>query len=226
MASELSGHLEGTTFQKTRYGLCAQTKVVQKFRRTEKQSYIRQSFLQNAGAWRGLTQAQRATWVNAAGSLDAAYSLFQSRNQWRKAFGYPILNQYVQPLDMVTPTFKSQDVIWQAGFQRYRFDAQFYVNPDVTSNQASLFQRSQIIISTGQSPNIRESSEKFLKFVAHHTGYFDTSFYNISTPTGQIGDIPIPPNTKVSVWQILIDRQAGAPLCDYIRFDFVTPEHS
>lgn len=155
-ASQITGSVAGTTFQRTRYGLCAQNKVNQKFRRSNSQSQIRQGFLQIAGAWRNLTEAQRQTWIDAAGSRDTAYSLFQSKNYARVLFSFPILNNYPGTTPQTVLSFDSASIVFDVSSQLYHIVAQYFVmsSPVLGINRRS-FQVS-VVFSPGAVPNPRE----------------------------------------------------------------------
>lgn len=77
---ELSGSLAGTTFQRGPYGLVSQTKVTQKFSRSQAQSKVRQSFKLSANTWSGLTPAERQTWIDNTAPGAEVYAGFMSAN--------------------------------------------------------------------------------------------------------------------------------------------------
>lgn len=66
VVADMRNKLAGTVFSKNRYGAYARTKVTPVNPQTAAQSAVRSSFAAMASAWRGLTEAQRLSWINAA----------------------------------------------------------------------------------------------------------------------------------------------------------------
>lgn len=66
IVADMRNKLNGTVFSKNRYGAYARTKVTPVNPSTPAQAAARSNFTANSQAWRGLTEAQRQSWIEAA----------------------------------------------------------------------------------------------------------------------------------------------------------------
>lgn len=69
VVADIRNKLAGSVFSKNRYGSYVRTKVTPVNPQTTSQQNARNRFSTNAQAWRGLTQAQRDSWIAAAPSF-------------------------------------------------------------------------------------------------------------------------------------------------------------
>jgi hypothetical protein len=66
IVADIRNKLNGSVFSKNRYGSYVRTKVSPVNPQTTAQQAVRQRLGNNSSAWRGLTDAQRLSWINAA----------------------------------------------------------------------------------------------------------------------------------------------------------------
>lgn len=66
VVADMRNKLNGTVFSKNRYGAYARTKVTPVNPQSVAQQAARNTLSTNSAAWRGLTEAQRASWTGAA----------------------------------------------------------------------------------------------------------------------------------------------------------------
>lgn len=69
IVADIRNKLAGSVFSKNRYGSYVRTKVTPVNPQTTSQQNARNRFSTNAQAWRGLTQAERDSWISAAPSF-------------------------------------------------------------------------------------------------------------------------------------------------------------
>jgi len=69
IVADMRNKLNGTVFSKNRYGAYARTKVTPVNPQTLSQQAARNNLSTNSQAWRGLTEAQRQGWIDAAASF-------------------------------------------------------------------------------------------------------------------------------------------------------------
>ena len=66
IVADIRNKLNGSVFSKNRYGAYVRTKVTPVNPQTTAQQNVRSRLATNAQAWRGLTEAQRQSWIDAA----------------------------------------------------------------------------------------------------------------------------------------------------------------
>lgn len=66
VVADMRNKLNGTVFSKNRYGAYTRTKVTPVNPQTDSQQNARNNLATNSAAWRGLTEAQRQGWIDAA----------------------------------------------------------------------------------------------------------------------------------------------------------------
>ena len=66
IVADIRNKLNGSVFSKNRYGAYVRTKVTPVNPQTTAQQNVRARLATNAQAWRGLTEAQRQSWIDAA----------------------------------------------------------------------------------------------------------------------------------------------------------------
>src|SRR5437867_2761155 len=66
VVADMRNKLNGTVFSKNRYGAYARTKVTPVNPQSTAQQNQRNTLSTNSAAWRGLTEAQRQSWIDGA----------------------------------------------------------------------------------------------------------------------------------------------------------------
>lgn len=69
IVADMRNKLNGTVFSKNRYGAYTRTKVTPVNPQSTAQQLVRQYFGSHAQAWRGLTEAERQSWIDGAGQF-------------------------------------------------------------------------------------------------------------------------------------------------------------
>lgn len=69
VVADMRNKLNGTVFSKNRYGAYARTKVTPVNPQSDAQQLVRGRFGARSASWRGLTEAQRQSWIDGAASF-------------------------------------------------------------------------------------------------------------------------------------------------------------
>lgn len=213
IVADIRNKLNGSVFSKNRYGSYVRTKVTPVNPQTTAQQNVRNRLSTNSQAWRGLTEAQRQGWIDAAANFPFTDIFGNSRilsgnalyvklnNNLAVANQSPIadapLPVAIPALVMGTVASLQTGATLTAAFTDTPVPANFALIFQTTGNVGpgksfvkNLFRQTQVVAAAGASPtNLATAFAAIHGTPVEGQKIFVRAFY-ISTVTGQAG-IPV-----------------------------------